>query len=48
MAVQFVVQAMGWHVRYELILTLPYLLTLGALIVAGRSTAPAMLGRLDE
>jgi simple sugar transport system permease protein len=45
MALQFVVQAMGWSVRYELVLMIPYLLTLAALGAFGRGTAPAMLGR---
>lgn len=45
MALQFVVQALGWSVRYELVLMIPYVLTLVALVLAGRSTAPAMLGR---
>ena len=45
MAVQFVVQALGWGIRYELVLMVPYLLTLLALVVAGRGTAPAWLGR---
>lgn len=45
MALQFVVQALGWSIRYELVLMIPYVLTLVALVLAGRSTAPAMLGR---
>jgi simple sugar transport system permease protein len=45
MAIQFVVQALGWHVRYELALMIPYVLTLGALVFFGRGSAPAMLGR---
>lgn len=45
MALQFVVQALGWRVRYELVLMIPYLLTLAALGVLGRGAAPAMLGR---
>jgi ABC-type uncharacterized transport system permease subunit len=45
MALQFVVQAMGWRVRYELVLMIPYLLTLAALGALGRGAAPAMLGR---
>ena len=45
MALQFVVQAMGWRVRYELVLMIPYVLTLVALGALGRGTAPAMLGR---
>lgn len=45
MALQFVVQALGWQVRYELVLMIPYLLTLVALGAFGRASAPAMLGR---
>jgi ABC-type uncharacterized transport system permease subunit len=45
MALQFVVQAMGWGVRYELVLMVPYILTLVALGAFGRRVAPAMLGR---
>jgi general nucleoside transport system permease protein len=45
MALQFVVQALGWGVRYELVLMVPYILTLVALGAFGRGTAPAMLGR---
>ena len=45
MALQFVVQALGWRVRYELVLMIPYLLTLVALGAFGRGTAPAMLAR---
>jgi simple sugar transport system permease protein len=48
MALQFVVQAMGWRVRYELVLMIPYVLTLAALGAFGRGVAPAMLGRADE
>lgn len=45
MALQFVVQALGWRVRYELVLMIPYILTLVALGAFGRGAAPAMLGR---
>lgn len=45
MALQYVVQALGWRVRYELVLMIPYLLTLFALGAFGRGVAPAMLGR---
>lgn len=45
MALQFVVQALGWRVRYELVLMIPYLMTLAALGAFGRGAAPAMLGR---
>lgn len=46
-AMQYVVQALGLPVRYELVLMLPYALTLVALIVSPRSAAPAMLARSD-
>ncbi|HEU4995766.1 MAG TPA: ABC transporter permease [Gemmatimonadaceae bacterium] len=53
MALQYVVQAMGWGIRYELVLMIPYVLTLVALAARRRgvsqgqhfSYAPAMLGR---
>lgn len=45
MALQFVVQALGWNLRYELVLMIPYVLTLVALGALGRGAAPAMLGR---
>lgn len=45
MALQFVVQALGWRIRYELALMIPYVLTLVALVIFGRGSAPAMLGR---
>ena len=48
MALQFVVQALGWRVRYELVLMIPYLLTLIALGAFGRGVAPIMLGRADS
>ena len=48
MALQFVVQALGWGVRYELVLMIPYVLTLLALMAFGRASAPAHLGRGDE
>lgn len=46
-AMQYVVQALGWPIRYELILPLPYVLTLVALVIAPRGSAPAMLARPD-
>ena len=46
-AMQYVVQALGWSVRYELVLMLPYALTLVALVISPRSAAPAMLARSD-
>lgn len=45
MALQFVVQALGWTLRYELVLMIPYALTLAALGAFGKGSAPAMLGR---
>lgn len=47
MALQFVVQALGWRLRYELVLMVPYLFTLAALGAFGRGLAPAMLGRVE-
>jgi general nucleoside transport system permease protein len=47
MALQFVVQALGWRVRYELVLMIPYVATLAALGALGRGAAPAMLGRSE-
>jgi len=47
-ALQFLFQAMGWAVPYQLFLALPYILTLLALAgAAGRSAAPAGLGRRE-
>ncbi len=45
MALQYVVQALGWGVRYELVLMIPYVATLVALGAFGRGSAPAMLGQ---
>jgi ABC-type uncharacterized transport system permease subunit len=45
MALQFVVQTLGWELRYELVLMIPYVLTLVALGAFGRGIAPAALGR---
>lgn len=45
MALQYVVQAVGWRIRYELVLMIPYVLTLVALGIFGRGSAPASLGR---
>jgi ABC-type uncharacterized transport system permease subunit len=39
---------MGWSIRYELVLMIPYLLTLAALGAFGRGVAPAALGRTME
>lgn len=47
-AVQFLLQATGWPVPYQLFLAFPYLLTLAALAVLGRrAAAPAALARAD-
>jgi simple sugar transport system permease protein len=45
MALQYVVQSLGWGLRYELVLMIPYVATLAALGLFGRGIAPAMLGR---
>lgn len=45
MALQYVVQALDWRVRYELVLMIPYVLTLVALGAFGRGSAPAALAR---
>jgi general nucleoside transport system permease protein len=45
-ALQYLFQAMGWAVPYQLFLALPYVLTLVALaLFRGRAAAPAALGR---
>jgi simple sugar transport system permease protein len=47
-ALQFLFQAMGWAVPYQLFLALPYVLTLLLLASASRrAAAPAALGRPD-
>lgn len=49
-ALQYLFQAMGWALPYQIFLALPYLLTLLALATAtGRARPPAALGaRLDD
>lgn len=49
MALQFLFQALGLSLPYQLFLMLPYLLTLATLAGAwGRTAAPADLGRTEE
>ena len=48
-ALQFLFQAMGWALPYQIFLALPYVVTLFALAgAAGRRAAPAALGRPVE
>jgi general nucleoside transport system permease protein len=47
-SLQYVTQALGLNVPYQLILALPYLLTLAALAgIGGRATPPATLARVE-
>ena len=47
-ALQYLFQAMGWQLPYQLFLALPYLLTLVVLAsVSARAAAPAALGRRE-
>jgi general nucleoside transport system permease protein len=48
-ALQFLLQALGLSLPYQLFLALPYALTIAALAgVAGRVRAPAGLARTDD
>jgi len=48
-ALQFLLQSLGLDLPYQLLLALPYGLTLAALAgVAGKVRAPAALGRIDD
>jgi simple sugar transport system permease protein len=48
-ALQFLLQAIGLALPYQLFLALPYAFTLAALAgVAGRVRAPGALGRVDS
>jgi len=48
-AIQYLFQAMGWMLPYQAFLALPYVLTLlGLAGIAGKSTAPASLGRWQD
>jgi general nucleoside transport system permease protein len=48
-ALQYFFQAMGWPLPYQAFLALPYVLTLlGLAGIAGKTTAPASLGRWQE
>ena len=48
-ALQYLFQAMGWSLPYQLFLALPYVLTLlGLAGIAGKATAPSSLGRWQD
>lgn len=48
-ALQYLFQALGWPVPYQLFLALPYVLTLCGLAgIAGKAVAPASLGRWPD
>lgn len=47
-SLQYLAQAMGFDVPYQLVLALPYVLTLAALAgIGGRATPPATLARIE-
>ena len=47
-SIQYLAQAMGFDIPYQLVLALPYVLTLAALAgIGGRATPPATLARIE-
>jgi simple sugar transport system permease protein len=47
-SLQYLTQAMGFNIPYQLVLALPYVLTLAALAgIGGRATPPATLARIE-
>jgi len=47
-SLQYLAQAMGFNIPYQLVLALPYMLTLAALAgIGGRATPPATLARIE-
>jgi simple sugar transport system permease protein len=47
-SLQYLTQAMGVDVPYQIVLALPYVMTLAALAgVGGRAVPPAMLARVE-